>query len=56
MKRELARVIKEVVMEKSGENVKKAKDLSDYIRTKGEEEMNCVVEELAQLFKKIKNC
>ena len=45
---ELARVIKEVAVEKSGECVRKnAKDLSEKIRMKGEEEIDCVVEQLA---------
>ena len=47
---EIAKVIKEVVGEKNGENVRrKARELSETLRKKGDEEIDVVVEELKQL-------
>ncbi|KAJ4843763.1 hypothetical protein Tsubulata_034597 [Turnera subulata] len=47
---EIARTIREVVVERSGEGVRRrAREMSDYIRDKGEEEMDAVVDELVQL-------
>lgn len=52
---ELARVIKKVVVDESGEYVrKKAKELSEKIRMKEEEERDVHVGELAQLCEKNK--
>ncbi|XP_059648469.1 UDP-glucosyltransferase 29-like [Cornus florida] len=49
---EVARVIKGVVVEKSGEVVRrKARELSEKLREKGEKEMDGVVEELVKLCK-----
>jgi len=51
----VAAVIKEVVVEKSGEVIRaKARDLSEKIGMKGEEEIDSVVEELLQLCGKTK--
>lgn len=50
---ELAKVIREVVVEKSGEGVRRrAKELMEKIRKKGEEEIDEVVQELVQLCRK----
>lgn len=47
---EMARVIKEVVVEKNGEKVRrKAREMSENIRKKGDEEIDDVVDELSQL-------
>lgn len=47
---EMARVIKEVVVEKNGEKVRrKAREMSENIRKKGDEEIDEVVDELSQL-------
>lgn len=47
---EMARVIKEVVVEKNGEKVRrKAREMSENIRKKGDEEIDKVVDELSQL-------
>ena len=46
----VAKVIKEVVVEKIGDGIrKKAREMSDLIKEKGEEEIDDVVEELAKL-------
>ncbi|KAG2672359.1 hypothetical protein I3760_13G036500 [Carya illinoinensis] len=48
---EVARVIKEVVMGKIGENArKKERDMRDNLRRKGEEEMDRVADQLVHLF------
>ncbi|XP_059669659.1 UDP-glucosyltransferase 29-like [Cornus florida] len=53
---EVARVIKGVVVERNGEAVRrKAKELSESIREKGEEEIEGVVEELVKLCKNKKD-
>lgn len=47
---EMARVIKEVVVEKNGEKLRrKAREMSENIRKKGDEEIDEVVDELSQL-------
>lgn len=47
---EMARVIKEVVVEKNGDKVRrKAREMSENIRKKGDEEIDEVVDELSQL-------
>ncbi|KAK6933509.1 UDP-glucuronosyl/UDP-glucosyltransferase [Dillenia turbinata] len=49
---EIAKVIREVMVGESGKNIKKkAKELSDTMLKKGEEEIDLVVDELVQLFK-----
>ncbi|KAJ4720634.1 Glycosyltransferase [Melia azedarach] len=49
-RKELAEVIKEVVMEDNGEKVrKKAREMSEKIREKGDEEMDEVVNELTRI-------
>ncbi|CAK7344857.1 unnamed protein product [Dovyalis caffra] len=49
-KEEVAKVVKEVIKEKNGESVrKKAKEMSENLRNKGDEEIDGVVEELVQL-------
>lgn len=52
---EVAKVIKEVVVDKSGENVRKrAKELSENMRNKGDKEIDKAVEELLQVCMKSK--
>ncbi|OVA03618.1 UDP-glucuronosyl/UDP-glucosyltransferase [Macleaya cordata] len=52
---EVAKVIKEVVMEKEGEEVRRrAREISEKMREKGEEEIDVLVEKLEQLCKKKK--
>ncbi|KAK6933512.1 UDP-glucuronosyl/UDP-glucosyltransferase [Dillenia turbinata] len=49
---EVAKVIREVMVGESGKNIKrKAKELSETMLKKGEEEIDLVVDELVQLFK-----
>ncbi|KAL7228532.1 hypothetical protein ACSBR2_007288 [Camellia fascicularis] len=49
---EIAQLIRKVVVEKSGEGLRiKAREFSEKIRMKGEEEIDEVVEELLQLCK-----
>lgn len=49
---EIAKVIKQVVVEKSGENVsRKVREMSESMRKQAEEEIAEVVEELVQLCK-----
>ena len=49
---EIAQVIRKVVVEKDGEDVRiKAREFSERMRMKGEEEIDGLVEELAQLCK-----
>ncbi|XP_057471281.1 UDP-glucosyltransferase 29-like [Actinidia eriantha] len=49
---EIAQVIRKVVVEKDGEDVRiKAREFSERMRTKGEEEIDGLVEELVQLCK-----
>ncbi|THG13782.1 beta-D-glucosyl crocetin beta-1,6-glucosyltransferase-like [Camellia sinensis] len=55
LREDVAKVIKQVVMEKSGETVKKKeRELSDEIRMREEEVVDGVVEELVELCKKRK--
>ncbi|KAL7170766.1 hypothetical protein ACSBR2_035606 [Camellia fascicularis] len=55
LREEVAKVIKQVVMEKSGEAAKKKeRELSDEIRMREEEVVDGVVEELVKLCKKRK--
>lgn len=50
---EIAKAIKKVVVEKNGEGVrKKAREMGKAIKKRGEEEVECVVEELTKLCKK----
>ncbi|KAF8396483.1 hypothetical protein HHK36_018106 [Tetracentron sinense] len=52
-RREVAKVIREVIVGKKGEEVRrKAKEMSEKIGKKGQEEIDVVVEELMQLCKK----
>ncbi|MCE0482391.1 hypothetical protein HAX54_041142 [Datura stramonium] len=52
-KEEVAKIVREVVLEKSGERVrKKAKEFSEKMRENGEEDIDGVVEELVELYKK----
>nr|UXB92757.1 glycosyltransferase [Helleborus thibetanus] len=56
VREELAKVVNEVVIEKKGEVIrKKAKELSEMMRRKGEEEINVVVEKFVQICSKSKN-
>ncbi|XP_023543159.1 cyanidin-3-O-glucoside 2-O-glucuronosyltransferase-like, partial [Cucurbita pepo subsp. pepo] len=54
-RQEVARVVKEVMVEKMGERVrKKVKEFAEMLKKKGEEEMDMVVEELVKLCKRNK--
>ncbi|XP_059665982.1 UDP-glucosyltransferase 29-like [Cornus florida] len=52
---EIAKVIRKVVVEKNGENIRsKAREMSEHIRLNGEEEMDGVADEFIQLCKQRK--